>query len=428
MLCGPASAQDRFLDSVQKGFSGIPADTARVLGLLKQCKTFFNASDYRNTLLYSQTAEKLSDSLHYKSGSSNACNLIGNMYSNQGDFPKALKYYLKSLRLKETMHNKKGVGIVLNNIGNMYQRMGDFKTALEYLDKSISVKKELGDEEGLAYTYNNAGISYEKRGDTQKAMDCYRLSMAYWEKVGDDSKVSDGIDNIGNIYAARKQYDSSVAFHLKAIAIRERGGDTMGLASSYINIGCVYDMQGKSKLAADYLERALVIAKNMQSMDHLVDAEESLSEAYTHLGEWDKALLHYKAYVACRDSMHNEEATRRLVQTEMNYEFEKKEAASKLEQEKKEAVTAAESKKQKIIIYSICGILALVLAFAVFAYRSYMAKQKANVEITRQKEIIEEKQKEILDSIHYAKRIQTALMPREKYIERILTITKGVAP
>ena len=40
--------------------------------------------------------------------------------------------------------------------------------------------------------------------------------------------------------------------------------------------------------------------------------------------------------------------------------------------------------------------------------------------ISLQKEIIEVKQKEILDSIHYAKRIQTTLLPSNKYIERHL--------
>ena len=31
------------------------------------------------------------------------------------------------------------------------------------------------------------------------------------------------------------------------------------------------------------------------------------------------------------------------------------------------------------------------------------------------------KQSEVIDSIHYAKRIQTALLPKEKYIEKNLT-------
>ena len=41
-------------------------------------------------------------------------------------------------------------------------------------------------------------------------------------------------------------------------------------------------------------------------------------------------------------------------------------------------------------------------------------------EIQEQKNLVEEKQKEILDSIHYAKRIQSALLPREKFIEKTL--------
>jgi hypothetical protein len=59
-----------------------------------------------------------------------------------------------------------------------------------------------------------------------------------------------------------------------------------------------------------------------------------------------------------------------------------------------------------------------LLVFAVF--RGYSQKKKANAEISRQKEIIEEKQKEIIDSIRYAKRIQNALITSEKYVERNL--------
>ena len=42
-------------------------------------------------------------------------------------------------------------------------------------------------------------------------------------------------------------------------------------------------------------------------------------------------------------------------------------------------------------------------------------------EIENKNVLLEEKQKEILDSIHYAKRIQTALIPSDKYISKNLT-------
>jgi len=39
-------------------------------------------------------------------------------------------------------------------------------------------------------------------------------------------------------------------------------------------------------------------------------------------------------------------------------------------------------------------------------------------ETEEQKHLVEEKQKEILDSIHYAKRIQSALLANDKYIDK----------
>ena len=40
--------------------------------------------------------------------------------------------------------------------------------------------------------------------------------------------------------------------------------------------------------------------------------------------------------------------------------------------------------------------------------------------VEKQKELVEEKQKEIIDSINYASRIQRALITSERYIEKSL--------
>ncbi|MGZ3862578.1 MAG: hypothetical protein ACXVPN_02310 [Bacteroidia bacterium] len=71
----------------------------------------------------------------------------------------------------------------------------------------------------------------------------------------------------------------------------------------------------------------------------------------------------------------------------------------------------------------------VILAFIIMIFyivRSNIARRKINRQLEEQKrdieqkkELIEEKQKEILDSIHYAKRIQMSQLANEKYIERI---------
>src|SRR5207249_451244 len=113
------------------------------------------------------------------------------------------------------------------------------------------------------------------------------------------------------------------------------------------------------------------------------------------------------------------------------YEFDKKEALAKAEQEKKDFINEEEKSKQKIFLGLTIFGLGLVVVVALYIFRSLQLNKKKNRIISlqkemveRQKHIVEEKQKEILDSIHYAKRIQTALLPSAKYIERNLSVRK----
>ena len=92
----------------------------------------------------------------------------------------------------------------------------------------------------------------------------------------------------------------------------------------------------------------------------------------------------------------------------------------------------AEKKKQNLVLLLVSCVLILVFVFALFIFRSLKItrKQKTVIELKKketeeQKRIIEEKNKDIIDSIHYAKRIQQALLPTEKYIAKKLnSLTK----
>jgi hypothetical protein len=53
------------------------------------------------------------------------------------------------------------------------------------------------------------------------------------------------------------------------------------------------------------------------------------------------------------------------------------------------------------------------------------ARQKAEKQLFEQKQVIEEKQKEIIDSIRYARRIQRSQLPNEKFIDKTLERLKS---
>src|SRR5205814_262155 len=128
--------------------------------------------------------------------------------------------------------------------------------------------------------------------------------------------------------------------------------------------------------------------------------------------------------ITYRDSLFNEENTKKTVREEMQYEFDKRTSADSIrniEQSKQETLKHnQEIQQQKIYTYGGAIGFMLMLIVAGVSFRAYRQKQKANEIISHQKYLVDEKQKEILDSIHYAKRIQQSLLPTEKYLEKNL--------
>ena len=79
----------------------------------------------------------------------------------------------------------------------------------------------------------------------------------------------------------------------------------------------------------------MVLAKEIGDLEKLKEINLYLSTTCEETGRHKQALAYFKNFIVLRDSLFNEENTKKTVRLEMNYEFDKKEASEKLEQEKK---------------------------------------------------------------------------------------------
>jgi tetratricopeptide (TPR) repeat protein len=305
--------------------------------------------------------------------------------------------------------------------------------SIKYQEEALKIKIETGDKFGMAATYNNIGGIHEENGDLEKALFNYNRSLAIREEIGDQQGIAGSCGNIGGILIKKGNFPEALKILEKAYAIFHEIGDQQGIAGANNNLGNLYVKQtniSQSSLdrAVDYFTQGLKMANIVGSKEDIKTSYWGLSEAYDKKGNlepanplyWKKANEFYKKFIIYRDSLDNEENTRQTVQAQMNYEFEKKEAAQKIEQMKKDLVANEEKRKQNIITVSVIAGLIVVLVFAAFIWRSLSLTRKQKLMIQAQKELVEEKQKEILDSIHYARRIQQAILPKEAYITKQL--------
>lgn len=411
-------------DSLYHVLNTTKYDTLKVNTLLVLAALSEDKSNYLKSDSFAREELKLSERIKYGTGIAYGHIYLGLNAYYQGNYAKAVEEYFGALNMLDKTGNKRGQAIALNNIGLSYNMMDDYKHALQYYSLGLKLKQEMGDKRGTASTLNNIGMVYLKQSMYDSALIYFNKSVAIKESYGDKRGVASTYNNIGDVYRDEGKYAQAMDIMQKALKIKEDFGDKYGIASSMTSIGDVYFKLGKLDEAIKMGLQAEKISNEIGALDEMQDAESFLSDVYEKKNGGSKALEHYKAYIKARDSIYNRQNTKKTVQAEMNFEFEKQQTEAKAAQDKKDAVQKEAARKQQLVIYFISGILLLVFVFALFAYRSYMQKQHANKELDEKNKKIEgaykviaEKNREITDSITYAKRIQRAMLPSKDEIK-----------
>lgn len=396
-------------------------DTLRVISFNDLGRDYIIKGEYLKADSVIDLSLILSEKINFKSGLFSAYTNKGVIFWYQDNYPKALEFQLKALDAAKQLNHKLYISRALANIGLVFASKNGYDKAHEYYRQALKIKREIGDKKAEVILLSNIAKIYDDENKDQQALDYYKQSLKVAEEVKNISGlIALNYEGIGSIYKEQGTLIKARPYFESSLRIADSLSDKKLRSSTLINIGSLNLLEGNYKTAEINLIEALKIAENIGNVTNQRNALLYLSDVYGKLNRWDLSLLNYKKYIIAQDSIFNEGNTKKMVQLEMNYEFDKKEEAIKIEQQKKEAIGLAERKKQNIVIMSICILLLLVLVFAIYVYKNLREKQRIHIEITAQKHIIEEKQKEILDSIYYARRIQRALLTSEKYIDRNL--------
>jgi tetratricopeptide (TPR) repeat protein len=370
-----------------------------------------------------------------KEGKASAHNNIGLVYLSQGKYPKALDEMLTALKTLEQLGDKQGAASIHEAIGNLYNEQRDSTKALEEYNKALNTYREMQNENEIANSLCNIGLVYSEQKDKDSlSLKYFRQSLDIRNKIGDNNGIAISLLNMGGIYFQEGKIDITLTCFIRSLTLFEGTGNKDGISNSLNAIGQVYISQKKYNKALEYENKSLALSKEMGSVEGIESAYQQLSDLYDSLHNDRKAFEFYKNYIVEHDSLFNKENTKKTVESEMNFQFEKKQAVEKAEQEQKEEIQKEQERKQTLILYFISGILLLVCGFAVFIFRSLRitSKQKKVIEIkSRETEeqkkvveernkIIEEKNKDILDSINYAKRLQDAILPPLSIIKKYL--------
>jgi serine phosphatase RsbU (regulator of sigma subunit)/tetratricopeptide (TPR) repeat protein len=418
---------------VKRSLLNYLADALNNIGYLSN-----NKGVLPKALKYFHKSLKIQEEIGNKEGIARSLINIGAIYAKQGDIPKALKYYHKSLKIREEIDDKPGIANGLNNIGAIYHDQGDYPIALEYHYKSLKIREEIGDKKGIAISLNNIGAIYIDQGyDLPKALEYYHKSLKIREEIDDKPGIANSLNNIGAIYHDQGDIPKALEYFHKSLKIQEEMGNKQGIAYSLNYIGVIELQKGSNSgiaVAKQYFLKSLEIAQEIGYPKRISEASSYLSQVYEKQGKGMKALEMYKLFVQMKDSINNEETQKASIRQQTKYEYEKQKVLDDAEHNKLLAVEQEEKEKQQILTGATAGGLGLVVVFLIFVFNRLRITKKQKLvieeqkeEVEQQKEVVElahheleEKNQEIMDSITYAKRIQSAILPAAKVVKEYL--------
>jgi tetratricopeptide (TPR) repeat protein len=410
-------SQTREIDSLKTLLKAPKDDTTKVTILSNLSKDYMYLDDFINAIEYSNESKILSERMGYKKGLVIALSDLGLIYKRFGQIEKALDSYFNALKISEGIKDKEHASIILNNIGVIYETQGSLEKALEFNTKAMKIMEEIGDEKSIGRLLINQGSVNLKIGNTQEAFMQFNKSYSLAEKNKNIKLLGIALASIGNYYKSIGNNSEAVNYFKKAHDEFKKVNNNRGISNILGYMSEISFNNKEYKNAETYAFGSFTFAKLSNSPEHLKNASEILYKVYKEEKKYKEALKTYEIYKIMSDSINNSQTQKEATKKQIQYEFQKKEVEIKAEQNQRDILTRAEIRQQKQQRnYFIIGF-GIVLILSLFILRGYWQKRKANIAIENQKKIIELKQKEILGSIHYAKRIQSALMPREKQIE-----------
>lgn len=391
------------VDSLQLVLMHAHEDTNNVLSRIELSNQLYTMDEYELALEHAMLAKALAEKLGFQSGIASAFRRMGAIYTEQGKYPQAVESLLSSLKLYESLKDAHGIFLTNNNLGTLYYFQQEYDKALEYYFKSHNYKSNDG------RTCGNIGMVYAGQANYVQADKFFLLALTYYTSESNENGRALILNNMGAIREFQSDYDKALEYYFQALHIKESLQDNQGICDALASIGDTYYHQKKLQQALKYELQSLTLAKKIGYISSIKETQEMLSKLYFQIGDFAKSLEHYKQFTIAKDSLFNEDYTKSLVSAEKDFEFQKKEEHTRMEQAQKDAVKAEQLKAQRLLKNIFIAGFILVALFLIVLFRGYKI-------IGQQKKLVEHKNKEVTDNINYAKRIQQAMLPSAEYL------------
>ncbi len=334
---------------------------------------------------------------------------------NMAEYKKSAEYFREAIILAEKLNNKKLLTQVYTGFGNLFAIQKQYNQAKEYYNKAIKISQEINDTRKVSVILMNlANIEYNIACSNKNFRKCDSVyTEAYnWATLAQDTGQQ--IRCLGNWALALsddEKFDASLDKLTRAIVLANLVNHESDLVYLYYYLGRTYELMELHEKAMEAFHKSVELAVKFKDIEFLSENYYCMAEANYAMGNYKEAFDYFKKYKSTEDTVSSKEIANELNAIKTKYDTDKK--------QQEIALLKANANKDRITKISLTAGTILLIFLGFLLLNRYRLKSKTNALLEKQNQIISEKNKDISDSINYAKKIQDAILPDDTDIQEI---------
>ncbi|HOY96007.1 MAG TPA: tetratricopeptide repeat protein [Catalimonadaceae bacterium] len=272
--------------------------------------------------------------------------VMANLHSQKGEFESAFSLIFHILDEVKDQQEDEVEGLANLSAGSFHFDLESYKEALNYFLQSLECFSRINDEVGVARATNNAGMSLHKLGRNDEGLEYCERSLEIYTKLAMDQGRAKSKRDIGKILEGQGKLEEALACFQSSLEIRDHGlqqkaSGVDGVITCLMDIGNVLTRLGRPIESKEHLTRAMELSESSKAVPKLIKIHRRLSDVYKQDGNFEMALHHMEIHQDLKKDMLGQETANKIKMMQTRYALDLVQKESELEKAKNEELNLA---------------------------------------------------------------------------------------
>ncbi|UZR92788.1 tetratricopeptide repeat protein [Chondrinema litorale] len=294
---------DRLATSTQR-----ESDTLQIFLLNEMAEELFEdkESSLDNSLVFADSALKLSEAIGYQQGILRSALNIGKIKRLQREFKEGLNYYLKALNAADVIDEPKVYVNTYVQTASFYQEWEVIDKTLSYYDQALSITKKNNFQSEEESIIRYLAVLHQLLQNYDRSEKYYNELIELYTKRNDEEGKVSILEKLITLYMTSGKFNNALAASNRVYLIKQQQNDTSGIGLYLNKIGILHQKLKQYDAALNYFEQCVTLYKEVgKSPTEYAPILMSIGVVHQSKQEFTKAIENYEEVLSIRKAEDN---------------------------------------------------------------------------------------------------------------------------